>query len=286
MALVLTAGRLAAGESVAFHGYAREPADGTILLSLSPLRGTVIMVPAAPDDRPFMPPQRVDWQVELSGTDASGVRLGTALRTLPGGYQWPAGSRIPVGGYHGSLGGLFPSGNVLDPLDVRPGIGLPDFDMDGVPDDADAFPDDPDESADTDGDGIGNAADPDDDGDGMPDGWESANGTDPLVRDAALDLDRDGFTNGEEYEAGTLPRDPASFFRIDQVQRSGGFVRIVFDGVPGRTYTLFRLSGLTAAPVAVSGPITTPVAQPLKISVAALPGSDFFYLQATAPPTP
>jgi len=45
----------------------------------------------------------------------------------------------------------------------------PDSDGDGVPDDEDAFPNDPNESVDTDGDGIGNNADPDDDNDGIPD---------------------------------------------------------------------------------------------------------------------
>ncbi|XOV86948.1 MAG: C13 family peptidase [Pseudomonadota bacterium] len=44
-----------------------------------------------------------------------------------------------------------------------------DRDNDGVPDADDAFPDDPAESVDTDGDGIGNNADTDDDGDGVAD---------------------------------------------------------------------------------------------------------------------
>jgi len=44
-----------------------------------------------------------------------------------------------------------------------------DSDGDGIPDDEDAFPSDPNETVDTDGDGIGNNADLDDDGDGVPD---------------------------------------------------------------------------------------------------------------------
>lgn len=44
-----------------------------------------------------------------------------------------------------------------------------DTDGDGVGDNSDAFPTDPDESVDTDGDGTGNNADLDDDGDGVPD---------------------------------------------------------------------------------------------------------------------
>jgi len=86
----------------------------------------------------------------------------------------------------------------------------PDTDGDTVLDGADAFPLDPNESVDTDGDGIGNNADTDDDGDGMPDDYELANGLDPLnAADAAEDADGDGFTNLEEFQAGTDPQNAA-----------------------------------------------------------------------------
>ncbi len=59
-----------------------------------------------------------------------------------------------------------------------------DRDGDGVPNASavpwDAFPRDPKEWRDTDGDGIGDNADPDDDGDGWSDGEEKQAGTDPL----------------------------------------------------------------------------------------------------------
>ena len=62
-----------------------------------------------------------------------------------------------------------------------------DDDGDGVDDELDDFPLDPAEWLDTDGDGIGNEADTDDDGDGMSDGDEATCGTDPLDPDSIDD---------------------------------------------------------------------------------------------------
>ncbi len=43
------------------------------------------------------------------------------------------------------------------------------------------------------------------DGDGLPDGFELANGLDPLRNDAALDPDLDGLTHGQEFLVGSDP---------------------------------------------------------------------------------
>lgn len=63
----------------------------------------------------------------------------------------------------------------------------------------------------------------DSDVDTIPDVVEIANGLDPTKNDVALDLDKDGFANGEEIKLGTKPNDPASHppligkLRVDQI---------------------------------------------------------------------
>jgi len=60
-------------------------------------------------------------------------------------------------------------------------------------------------SIDTDGDGTIDSIDTDDDNDGLPDTWEVLYGFNPLIADANQDSDSDGYSNLQEYEAGTDP---------------------------------------------------------------------------------
>ncbi|RMG56881.1 MAG: hypothetical protein D6717_05720 [Gammaproteobacteria bacterium] len=96
-------------------------------------------------------------------------------------------------------------GTVLtDPVNNDNGAGVeppswinpwqPDTDGDGVVDPQDAFPTDPNETTDADGDGIGDNADTDDDNDGLSDSEEAALGTNPLVADS----DGDGVVDGQD----------------------------------------------------------------------------------------
>ena len=112
------------------------------------------------------------------------------------------------------------SGWALDDI----GIYDNDRDGDGVINALDAFPDDPTETSDLDGDGIGDNADPDRDGDGISNDFEVQLGTDPndatstppdLDGDGipdSLDADRDGdgISNDYEIQAGTDPDNAAS----------------------------------------------------------------------------
>jgi uncharacterized protein YjiK len=102
------------------------------------------------------------------------------------------------------------------------GVADTDTDSDGTPDCNDLCPNDPDKTepgicgcgvpdTDSDGDGTMDCTDTDDDDDGMPDDWEEQYGLNPLVNDADEDGDEDGYSNIEEYQAGTEPNDKASF---------------------------------------------------------------------------
>ncbi len=78
----------------------------------------------------------------------------------------------------------------------------------------------------------------DTDGDGMPDNWELANGTNPGVNDANGDLDADGMTNLREYWAGTNPTNAASALRFNSVMPVGNNLVFSFTAVSNRGYTV------------------------------------------------
>lgn len=98
----------------------------------------------------------------------------------------------------------------------------------------------------------------DSDGDGLPDNWERQYGLNPLdgagANGAAGDPDGDGFTNLQEYLAGTDPKDPASLLRLTQL--SGGGQIITWTSVPGRNYQVLAAAGFGSAFSPVSGTIT------------------------------
>lgn len=78
----------------------------------------------------------------------------------------------------------------------------------------------------------------DTDGDGMPDAWESANGTNPGVNDANGDPDGDGMNNLREYWSGTSPTNSASVLRFTAVLSSGNNLVFNFTAVSNRGYTV------------------------------------------------
>ena len=80
---------------------------------------------------------------------------------------------------------------------------------------------------------------PDRDGDGMPDDWEIAHQLNPdYAGDAALDPDQDGFSNLQEYLAGTDPHDSASLLRFEPVAVRNGAIVLQFTQVAGKSYSV------------------------------------------------
>ncbi|HSH15579.1 MAG TPA: hypothetical protein VLD18_06080, partial [Verrucomicrobiae bacterium] len=78
----------------------------------------------------------------------------------------------------------------------------------------------------------------DTDGDGMTDNWENANGFDPNdPSDRDEDADGDGLTNGQEYTAGTGPRNSESYLKAELVSETEGYA-IRFLAERAKTYTV------------------------------------------------
>ena len=96
------------------------------------------------------------------------------------------------------------------------------------------------------------------DGDGLPDFWENQNGLSPTnaagVNGATGDPDGDGFTNIEEYLAGTDPQDDSSLLKIIDIGGAGR--AISWNSIPGRNYQVYATTNVAAAFQAVSSTMT------------------------------
>lgn len=148
------------------------------------------------------------------------------------------------------------------------GVAAPpaDTDGDGTPDADDAFPEDPSETIDTDGDGVGNNADSDDDGDGIPD----ASDPNPLVSNRAPSVTPvDDRSDGE---------DAAVSFAISGIDPDGDTLTFSSSSLP---------PGVTlAANGAVGGAPTSPGTYTVNVvaSDGYLSGSDTFTWVVVAAP--
>jgi hypothetical protein len=73
----------------------------------------------------------------------------------------------------------------------------------------------------------------------LPDGFETAHGLNPLnAADAGIDTDGDGFTNYQEFFAGTQPDSPSSSLRVLTIQATGADMNISFTTASDKLYTV------------------------------------------------
>lgn len=70
---------------------------------------------------------------------------------------------------------------------------------------------------------------------------------DPAVSGPQADPDGDGMTNAEEFSAGTDPLDAGSALRLEVLPGSGNPLRLQFQAVSNRTYTVLHRTDLLAA---------------------------------------
>ncbi len=94
------------------------------------------------------------------------------------------------------------------------------------------------------------------DGDGMPDEYESlllpyyaeaGRGTNIWAILPGDDFDGDGYSNEQEFIAGTIPVEEADFLKIDEFKSSSaGLMAIKFLSAPGRTYTVPQTENLVS----------------------------------------
>lgn len=82
----------------------------------------------------------------------------------------------------------------------------------------------------------------DSDEDTLPDEWERENGTNPYLVDADADPDADGYSNMQEYIAGTHPNSAGSALSIEVEVGGTDGLQIRFPAVATRSYSLLSAS--------------------------------------------
>jgi hypothetical protein len=95
------------------------------------------------------------------------------------------------------------------------------------------------------------------DGDGIPDGFETANGLNPAdPTDGGQDFDGDGASNFAEYVAGTNLSDRNSVLKIVSIERTGSSATVNFTSVAGRRYRIEATPDLTGTWSTISGDLS------------------------------
>jgi hypothetical protein len=131
----------------------------------------------------------------------------------------------------------------------------------------------------------GLSASGDADGDGLTDAWEVANGTQLFVSDANDDPDHDGFSNLQEYLAGTRPHDPTSLLKLQPIIANVGGITMQFLAASNHSYTvLYKLSLPDATWLKLSDVSPSPSDRILNITNSTGTTMGFYHLVTPAQP--
>jgi len=97
------------------------------------------------------------------------------------------------------------------------------------------------------------ASNPDSDGDGMVDAWEITYGLSVGTNDAAMDLDKDGTSNGAEFRLGLIPNSGSSFFKASA---NASTHQVSWQGVAGLPFIIQRSPDLAPGSWTTVGTVT------------------------------
>ena len=124
-------------------------------------------------------------------------RVAADIYILPGPLSYPALKYTGTNIFGPDVNVIYcDTSNDTDTDSVIDCVDTDDDNNPGVNDENDAFPLNPNETTDTDGDGIGNNADPDDDNDGLADQFDDL----PLDPNETTDTDGDGIGNNADID--------------------------------------------------------------------------------------
>jgi len=126
--------------------------------------------------------------------------------------------------------------------------------------------------------GLFETTNPDSDGDGLPDAWELANGTQVGLPDGSLDPDNDGMTNYQEFRTGTSPTNTASVLRLEVSLNPAREAVMSFTRVAGVNYALqYRTNLTTGSWLVLANLAAEPTTSTFNVTNSASDGPSRFY---------